>query len=299
MSQPVVAADLVRSWLFVAGADAVAQRAALTSGADAIIPDLEDFTPPALRPRARGMAADLFQRCRAAGIVAAVRINPLEGEGRIDLTAVMAGRPDLVLLPKTVSPDQIAALDAAIAAEEAKHAITAGATAIVPNVETAAGLVRTIEIARASRRVIACLVAAEDMAADLGAERQPDAAELAYVRARFLVDCRAAGVEAIDCPYTFADADGAERDARQARRLGYRCKSLVRAEHAAAINRALTPSHAEVERARALIAAFDGARARGEDRALVDGAWVEVPTYLTARRLLARAERLSGKRTVA
>jgi citrate lyase subunit beta/citryl-CoA lyase len=41
-----------------------------------------------------------------------------------------------------------------------------------------------------------------------------------------------------------------------------------------------------------MIAAFDAARARGEDRALVDGWWVEVPTYRNARRLVERARRL-------
>jgi citrate lyase beta subunit len=51
--------------------------------------------------------------------------------------------------------------------------------------------------------------------------------DLAYVRARFLVECRAAGVEAIDCPYTFSDARGAAADARYAKRLGYRAKSLL------------------------------------------------------------------------
>ena len=44
---------------------------------------------------------------------------------------------------------------------------------------------------------------------------------------------RAAGVEAIDCPYTFSDVRGAAAEARQAKRLGYRAKSLVTPAHAA------------------------------------------------------------------
>ena len=62
------------------------------------------------------------------------------------------------------------------------------------------------------------------------------------MRARFLVECRAAGVEAIDCPYTFSDVKGAVADARYARRLGYRMKSLVDPSHAAAINTVFTPT---------------------------------------------------------
>jgi hypothetical protein len=47
---------LCRSWLFLEGAnEAVLQRAA-SSGADVLIHELEDFTPPALRPKARMLA---------------------------------------------------------------------------------------------------------------------------------------------------------------------------------------------------------------------------------------------------
>ena len=119
--------------------------------------------------------------------------------------------------------------------------------------------------------------------ADLGTERSRGGAELAYVRSRFLVECRAAGVEAIDCPYTFSDVKGAAADARYARRLGYRMKSLVDPAHAAAINKALTP---DLAKARRIVAAFEKARARGKDRAKVDGALIEVPVYTAAKRLL-------------
>ena len=136
------------------------------------------------------------------------------------------------------------------------------------------------------------MLGAEDLAADLCAERQPDALELDHARRRFVLECRAAGIEPIDAPYTFSDIDGVVREARYARRLGYRCKSLVRPEHAQPLNAALTPSEDDVHRARAIVAGFEAARARGEDRALVEGLWVEVPTYRNAMRLIERARRL-------
>lgn len=45
--------ELRRSWLFVPGADRAALEAAGTSGADVLIQELEDFTPPARRAEAR------------------------------------------------------------------------------------------------------------------------------------------------------------------------------------------------------------------------------------------------------
>ncbi|MBU2532662.1 MAG: CoA ester lyase, partial [Alphaproteobacteria bacterium] len=74
---------LCRSWLFVNGADEEAIQRAGDCGADVLIQDLEDFTPPALRAKARELSAETFANWRAAGRVAAVRVNPLEGEGML------------------------------------------------------------------------------------------------------------------------------------------------------------------------------------------------------------------------
>lgn len=264
-----------RTWLFVPGADTAAHDAAARSGADVLIQELEDFTPPGRRPQARSLAAGLYDRWRAAGALAGVRVNPLETGGREDLAAVLAGRPDIVLMSKVETPEQVRAL-----------ATAAPGVELVPNIESARGLLRTGDIARADPRVVALLVASEDMVADLGTSRSRAGEELAYVRQRFLLECRAAGVEAIDCPYTFSDAKGAAADARWARRMGYRMKSLVDPSHANAVNRVFTP---DVAAARRIVAAFEKARAQGKERARVGGALVEVPIYAAAKRLLESA----------
>lgn len=284
---------LCRSWLFVPGGDDAALASAAASGADVLIQELEDFTPPARRPHARSRAPEVYAAWRAAGAVVAVRVNPLDGDGLDDLAAVMRGAPDIVALPKVGDPADVVRLAREVGRLERTLGLPAGATRLLPNVEYARGLVRTLEIARASPRVDACLVAAEDLAADLGAERGRDGVELAYPRQRFLVDCVAAGVVAVDAPYTWTDAEGVERDTRWARRLGYRAKSLVDPAHAAIVNRALTPSGDEVAHARRLVAAFDDARARGQGRAELDGSLVEVPAWQNALRLIARAEELA------
>jgi citrate lyase subunit beta/citryl-CoA lyase len=268
--------SLRRSWLFVPGADEAAHRAAARSGADVIILELEDFTAPELRPKARALAVHALERWRQAGAVPAVRINPLETCGRDDLAGVLAGRPAIILMSKVGTADQVKALEAA----------TGGAVELVPNVETAAGLVNTLAIAKGSKRVAALLLASEDLVADLGTARTRGGEELAYARSRFLVECRAAGVEAIDCPYTFSDLKGAAADARYAARLGYRMKSLVDPAHARAVNKALTP---DLARARRIVAAFEKARAQGRERAKLGGALIEVPVYAAAKRVLESA----------
>src|ERR1700712_5431288 len=91
---------LCRSWLFVEGANESALQRAAGSGADVLIQELEDFTPPALRPKARALAPEVYQAWRGVGAVVAVRINPLDDGGMDDLAAVMRGKPDIVALPK-------------------------------------------------------------------------------------------------------------------------------------------------------------------------------------------------------
>ncbi len=285
---------LRRSWLFVPGADEEALKSAARLGADVVIQELEDFTLPDQRPLARQLSIGVYANWRAAGALAAVRVNPLEtADGPLDLRAAMAGRPDIVLLPKTVSPAQIVRLDNDIGQLEALLGIKPGSTEIVPNLETAAGLVRALDIAKASPRVTGMLVASEDMAADLGAERSRDGVELQYVRSRFLVDCVAAGVLAIDCPYTYSDQDGVRTDTLAARRVGYKAKSIVSPGHVAIVNDVLTPGARDVEAAEKIVAAFDQARASGHDRAEVDGHVVEVPSYHAALRLIVRARDLA------
>jgi citrate lyase subunit beta/citryl-CoA lyase len=75
-------------------------------------------------------------------------------------------------------------------------------------------------------------------------------------------------------------------DARYAKRLGYRMKSLVDPSHARAINAVFTPGKSEVAKARRIVATFEKARAAGKDRAKVGGALIEVPIYAAAKRLL-------------
>jgi len=285
---------LCRSWLFTGGPEARPEAAA-ASKADVVILELEDFTPPGARPAARAAAAGLFRSWRAAGAVAAVRVNPLAGDGRADLAAVMAGAPDVVMLPKVRGPDDIADLAEAVTAEERRHGIAEDRTRLVPNIETAAALFRTREIATAHPRVAACLLASEDLTADLGAPRTRAGGEIAFARAWFHAACTAAGVLSIDYPYTYADEAGLGESCAGARALGFRAKSAVAPGHAAAINAALSPTTAEVAEAERIVAVFESARAGGRDRAELDGHLVEVPTWRNAQALLARAAALAAR----
>lgn len=286
--------EAMRSWLFLPGADVDALIAAPTTGADVLVQELEDFTPAALRPKARELAPRVMTEWRRRGIVPAVRINPLETCGLDDLAGVMPGRPAVVMMSKVESPAQMEVLAEEIARWEAQLAIPAGSTQIVPNIESALGVVRAIAIAQASKRIPAMLVGTEDMVVDLGADRQRDGAELFYPRSRFLLECAAAGVLAIDSPYTFSDHEGAQADLQTSRAIGYKAKAVVNSDLVAMTNQALTPSAKQVAAALKQIAAFEAALLEGRSRADVDGLVVEYPSYNSAKRILKRHALLSA-----
>src|ERR1700760_3702252 len=107
-------APLCRSWLFLEGANEDALGLAASCGADVLIQELEDFTPPDLRAKARTLAVDLYASWRQAGAVVAVRVNPLDQDGMDDLAAVMRGAPDIVALPKVAEPSHVVQLDEAV-----------------------------------------------------------------------------------------------------------------------------------------------------------------------------------------
>lgn len=284
---------LRRSWLFVGGDDEPAHTAACDVGADVVIQELEDSTPPEKRPSARSLAASSYCAWREAGILAAVRINPLETDGLADLAAVIPAQPDIVLMSKVSEPAQVTRLALEVERLEQQHGLPVGAIELVPNIESARGIMQTYAIATASERVTGVAGSTEDTAADLGAIRGKDAIELAYVRQRLHVECVAAKVLSIDCPYTFADTEGCETDARYARRLGYLAKLINDPSHVTVVNQVMTPSEAEIREAQAIIAAFDTAsRGLGNQQARLDGRLLELPIYSNAQRLLDRATAL-------
>ena len=146
-------ADLIRTWLFGPGADDDVHEAMLDCQADALILDLEDFTPPAKRQRARGLLSALLPRWQQAGRVTVVRINGLDADGPQDLEAAMSARARVIAYPMASSAAQMQALDSLIAHWEGVLGIDAGSTWILPVCETALGVADLRVIAAASKRI--------------------------------------------------------------------------------------------------------------------------------------------------
>ncbi len=287
--------SLRRSWLFVGAADHQAIKRSNESSADACIQEFEDFCVPEMRQEARQMMPDVLSDWRARGIVATVRINPLENpDGFKDLDAAMKAGVDAILIPKANTKEQILTLQKHINEMEKQYSKPVGSTAIIPNIEQAQGLVHAQEILSASQQIVGSLVASEDMAVSLNSPRQKNSEMLNHVRCTFHITCCSVGITSIDMPYTFTDDEGVRLQTILAKDIGMVSKSTVNASHCRIINEIMTPSTNEVEEASQLVAAFEKARAAGEGQVIHSGTKVEVPTYLNAKQVIERYEALSA-----
>lgn len=251
---------MIRSFLFVPADSERKIKKAASAGADALIYDLEDSVNPAHRADARKIAAAACDRRDDAWI----RINPLDTEDAdLDLDAVVPARPAGIVLPKPESAADVIDLAARLDELEASHGIERGSTRIIALcTEQPAALFSLGGYVDATPRLAGLSWGAEDLSAAVGAMQNRDDAgnwlppyELA--RSLCLFAAAAAGVQAIDTVVTdFRNEDGVQRYAANARRDGFTGMLAIHPAQVGIINRAFTPSAAEIERARRIVALF-------------------------------------------
>src|SRR5215208_6575589 len=134
----------MRSFLFVPADSERKLAKGGESGADAIILDLEDSVAAERKAGARETALAYLKQHAAETkrprLV--VRVNALDtGLTDADLDGVVAGKPDLILLPKAEGGPAVIHLDAKLTAREAIHGVADGAIKILAlATETAASL---------------------------------------------------------------------------------------------------------------------------------------------------------------
>ncbi|CAH1651097.1 L-malyl-CoA/beta-methylmalyl-CoA lyase, actinobacterial type [Hyphomicrobiales bacterium] len=286
----------MRSLLFIPGDSPRKLEKGLTSGADALLLDLEDAVAPGAKAEARRITADFIAATKekADRPLLYVRVNGFDtGMVDDDLAGVMLAGPDGIVLPKACGGPDVARLGTKLAVWEAKAGTGDGATRVLAlAAESARGIFALGTFADASERLMGLTWGGEDLSADVGAETNRDASG-AYTepyrltRSLTLLAAAAASVMAVDAVYTnFRDLDGLAAECREGRRDGFVAKMAIHPAQVPVINAAFTPSEEAVTRARAVIAAF---RANPDAGVVgVDGEMLDRPHLLRAERVLAR-----------
>jgi citrate lyase subunit beta / citryl-CoA lyase len=286
----------MRSWLFVPGDSESKLAKAPGLGADVLIADLEDAVAPQAKLYARQRAASWLEEGRGDA-QRWVRINALDTPfWREDLAAVIPAAPAGIMVPKAAGPEQLQVLAAELYELEGRHGVAPGATRLLPLVsETPAAALGIPTYATAQLPRLAGITwGAEDLSAALGASRKrgPDGRwtdTFRMVRSMVLLAAHARGVAAIDTLHAdFRDLEGLERAANESRADGFTGMLAIHPGQVEVINRAFTPTHAEIAEARAIVAAFAAHPEAGVLQ--IEGRMVDQPHLAQARRLLDRAE---------
>jgi citrate lyase subunit beta/citryl-CoA lyase len=287
----------MRSYLFVPGDSPRKLDKGLASGADALIVDLEDSVALDRKEEARKITLAYLRQMQqlATRPRLLVRVNALStGLVDADLDAVIAGKPDAILLPKAEGGASIVHLDAKLAVREAINGLPDGHTRIVAiATETAASLFVAGTYAGASARLIGLTWGAEDLSAELGAETNRDSSgaftePFRFARSICLAAASAAKVAPIDTVFVdFRDDAGLRREAEEARRDGFTAKMAIHPGQVAAINDVFTPTPGAIAKARAVVEAFAANPAAGVIG--IDGVMFDRPHLERAKQVLARA----------
>jgi len=286
----------MRSFLFIPADSDKKLAKGLEFGADAIILDLEDSVAADRKAGARETALAYLKQHSASTKrpQLVVRVNALDtGLTDADLDAVVAGRPDAILLPKAEGGAAVIHLDAKLTAREAIHGLPEGDIKILAlATETAASLFVCGTYRGASARLTGITWGAEDLSAELGAETNRDANghfTSPYMLARnlSLAAAAAARVQAIDTVYAdFRNIQGLREEAIEARRDGFTAKMAIHPGQVAIINEVFTPAPDEIAKAQVIVAAFADNPSAGV--VAIGGVMYDRPHLTRAERLLAR-----------
>lgn len=259
-----------RSALYMPASNPRAIEKARSLPADMIILDLEDAVPPGMKDEAR-MAASEAAATGFGDRLTAIRVNAPDTKWHLnDVAVVKQSRCDVVVLPKVECAD--------VASEAADRL----GKAIIVMIETPRGVLNAASIC-AVEGVVGVFVGANDLANELRLPPGSGRGAMAMALQTIILAARAAGIWVFDSVYNdLNNPEDLAAECAEGRMLGFDGKTLIHPNQIAAANAAFSPSEAEIEDARALVAAASGGAERFRDR------MIETMHVEAARRILAR-----------
>jgi citrate lyase subunit beta / citryl-CoA lyase len=292
MSQPRPDLPAWRSMLFVPVTRDKFVASAHTRGADAIILDLEDSVAESEKARARILVPEAAKAVSKSGADVLVRINRPWHQAFRDIEAVVGPGVAALMCPKVESPEHLCVIAEMLDTLEAERGLRKGHTRLVALVETADAYFRMRDIAKATPRLDALSLGAEDFATSLAME--PIGETVQAPKQTMIIAARAAGILPLGFMGTvadFKDLDAFRAVVRRSRQFGFAAATCVHPSQLPILNEEYGVAAAELERAHRLIAAYDTAMAAGLGAVTFEGKMIDLPVVERAKALLARAAR--------
>jgi citrate lyase beta subunit len=262
-----------RAILFTPGNRPERFAKAAATGADAVILDLEDAVSLGDKESARKTLMEFFSKEQKQFGLRVNNINTPAGVQDLEALVRSGAKPAFVVLPKVESDFEVTLYARLLKLP------------LLCTVESARGLEAAVEIANADPLVQALAFGGADLAVDLRAELSWE--PMLWGRGRIAQAAATAGIAAIDVPHVVLDDEaGLRADAVRVKAMGFGAKLAIHPKQVAPILEVFTPSKAELDRARAIVAAYEKA---GGNVVEFEGRMVEGPIVKSAQRLLARA----------
>src|SRR5919112_2936666 len=279
------------SVLYMPGSNARAMEKARTLPADAIILDLEDAVARDVKDRARTQFCTAVRDGGYGGREVIIRVNGLDTPwGEADLAAAAQAGPDAILVPKVSSPETLAVVGSRL-----RRLGTPQRTRVWAMIETPLAILNAAAIASAAADVdsrLACFVmGTNDLAKETRAQLVPGRAPMLPWLMTALAAARAYELDILDGVFNgLSDEAGLRAECAQGRDMGFDGKTLIHPNQIAAANEIFAPPSEEVERARAIVAAFERPENAAKGAIALDGRMVERLHADMARRTVALAE---------
>jgi citrate lyase beta subunit len=274
---------------------------AYASWADAIILDFE-------KKPGRDWQQDLKSRMPAAinavahgGAEVFIRINAHAAAAELEAT-VFSGIAGVVL-KGVKAPDDIERVSRCLDTLEDNRGISAGSLEIDVEIDTAAAVWNSLEIARASQRFGLFTVNERALSTNLGMCAEPvlDFEPLEYIKSQVITVATSVGGQALGMSYplslTQANVSEAElgKAVRRARDTGFKGAVCPHASWIKACNEGFRPSAEETTYYRKVIEVFAEGLKRGMASVPIDGKMIDVPVDLRAKLYLEWAQRVEAR----
>ncbi len=279
---------LRRTMMFVPGNNPSMMCDAHIYGPDSIMFDLEDSVSINEKDAARLLVYHALKTIDYGNVERVVRVNPLNtAYGKLDVQAMVLAGVQVIRMPKTETAEEIVELEEEIERIEKQNNIPVGRTLIMAAIESALGVVNAYKIATASSRMMGIALGAEDYCANLKTHRSRDGAELLLARQTIVVAARAAGIDALDTVFSdLNDMEAFKEDVRFIKQLGFDGKSIINPRQIRPVNEGFTPTAAEIDKAKRIVAALKEAELKGSGVVALNGKMIDKPVVLRAQRVL-------------
>lgn len=277
-----------RSALYMPASNARAVDKARGLAVDVVILDLEDAVLPNQKATARDAAAVAVSAGGFGRRELAIRVNGLDTPwGEDDLAMAAQVGPDVVLAPKVRSAADVQAYAGALASAPER-------TRLWVMIETVQSIFDLNAIATAAPRLGGFVMGINDLAREMGARQTPERTPFFAALALAVTAARAHGLVVLDGVHNeIDDLEALETVCRQGLDFGFDGKTLIHPSHLDICNRVFTPAPADVEWARAVIAAFDAPENVGKGALRVEGRLAERLHRDQARGLVAVADAIA------